>query len=72
MFKTIPGFSRYEINVEGVIRNKRTGEVRKPNDAGALTLLGDDKIIYNRTINSLMKLAGFKQIWIDPEATSGN
>lgn len=72
MFKSIPGFSRYEIDINGVVRNRRTKEVRKPTKYGTLCLTGDDRVIYNRTINSLMRDAGFIQVWIDPENNRGN
>lgn len=67
MFRTIPNFSKYEINEDCVIRNRATGKIRKPLSNGTIALRGDDKVTYNRTVNSLMRKAGFISVWIDPE-----
>lgn len=72
MFRIIPSFSRYEIDEHGVIRNRASGHVRRPTSKGTVTLKGNDRIIYDRTVNSLMREAGFVQIWIDPEEYHGN
>lgn len=72
MFKKIPGYSNYAIDINGVVINVRTKKQRKPTSIGTVSIIDDYGVLKNHTVNSLMKLAGFKQIWIDPEINDGN
>lgn len=74
MFKTIPEFSRYEINENGVLRNKKTQQVLKPKiDKGnyyQYRIIDDNNKYRNKSLHRLLMITfkpveGYKKLTVD-------